>query len=295
MQRPLSFALPLAVPLILLAACAGGEKSAQATPDSAAATPVAAAASTPPEVTIVATDFAYEAPDTIAGGLVSLKLVNNGKTLHHVQLLRLLDGKTYADLTEGLKHMKPGSPPPPWIEDVVGPNSPEPGAESRLIRELTPGNYAIICFVDTPDHVPHVMKGMIKSLTVTAPPATVAAAPASDITVQMTDYDWALSSPLTAGKHVIRLENMSQQSHEMFIAKLDEGKTKDDFLKWGMTFQGPPPGKAIGGTSGQKKGDVAYLPVDLTPGNYLLVCFLPDAKDGKPHLAHGMIKEIAVS
>ena len=42
MQRPLSFALPLAVPLILLAACAGVEKGAQATPDSAAATPVAA-------------------------------------------------------------------------------------------------------------------------------------------------------------------------------------------------------------------------------------------------------------
>ena len=86
-------------------------------------------------MTIVARDFAYDAPDSIAGGMVTLKLVNQGSTYHHVQLVRLLDGKTFTDLTDGLKQMQPGSPPPPWIEDVVGPNSPEPGGESRLIRE----------------------------------------------------------------------------------------------------------------------------------------------------------------
>ncbi len=136
---------------------------------------------------------------------------------------------------------------------------------------------------------------MIKALTVVAPTGEVVTAPTSDVTVQMTDYDWTLSAPLTAGKHMIRLENLAQQSHEMFIAKLDSGKTKEDFLKWGMTFAGPPPAKAMGGTSGQKKGDVAFVPVDLAPGNYLFVCFLPDAKDGKPHLAHGMIKEFTIS
>lgn len=272
----------------VLAACSGTEQQPAA--DSAAT-----AAASPPEVTIVATDFAYQAPDTIEGGMVTLKLVNQGQTYHHVQMVRLLDGKTYGDLVEGLKQMQPGAAPPPWIEDVVGPNSPEPGGESRLIRELAPGNYALICFIDTPDHVPHVAKGMVKSLTVTAPTGAVAAAPVSDVTVQMTDYDWSVAPALTAGKHVIRLENMAEQSHEMFIVKLDEGKTKEDFLAWGATFQGPPPGKAMGGTSGQKKGDVAFVPVDLAPGNYLFVCFLPDAKDGKPHLAHGMIKEVAVS
>ncbi len=288
MPRTLAFAIPL----VLLAACAGGEKTSDAAPDTTAA---ASAATSPPEITIVAKDFAFEAPDTIAGGLVSLKLVNNGTTYHHVQLVRLLDGKTFTDLTEGFKTMKPGEPPPPWIEDVAGPNAPEPGGESRLIRELTPGNYAMICFVDTPDHIPHLMKGMMKPLTVTAPATQVAALPTSDVTVQATDYDWTMTAPLTAGKHVIRMENLAQQSHELFLVKLDSGKTKDDFLKWGATYAGAVPGKAMGGTSAQKSGEVAYLPVDLTPGNYLLVCFVPDAKDGKPHLAHGMIKEFAIS
>lgn len=288
MKRPLSLALPV----FLLAACASGEKSPQPASDSAAAQ---AAPATPPEVTIVARDFAYQAPDTIAGGMVTLKLVNEGTTYHHVQLIRLLDGKTIADLTEGLKQMKSGMAPPPWMEDVVGPNTPEPGGESRLIRDLSPGNYAILCFIDTPDHVPHMMKGMLKGLTVTTPVTATVAAPASDVTIQMTDYDWTLSTPLTSGKHVIRMENLAQQSHEMFILKLDDGKTKDDLVKWGMTYDGPVPGKAMGGTSAQHSGEVAYLPVDLTAGNYLLVCFVPDAKDGKPHLQHGMIKEFTVS
>jgi len=34
--------------------------------------------------------------------------------------------------------------------------------------------------------------------------------------------------------------------------------------------------------------------LDLAPGEYGLLCFLPDAKDGKPHFVHGMHKQITV-
>jgi len=33
---------------------------------------------------------------------------------------------------------------------------------------------------------------------------------------------------------------------------------------------------------------------DFAPGNYALVCFIPDSKDGKPHYAHGMTKQFNV-
>jgi hypothetical protein len=32
----------------------------------------------------------------------------------------------------------------------------------------------------------------------------------------------------------------------------------------------------------------------LTAGEYGLLCFIPDAKDGKPHFVHGMIKQFVV-
>ncbi len=274
--------------LATLAACRSGEQ--QPATDSVAATPA-----TPPEVSIVATDFAFQAPDTVAGGMVTLKLVNQGSTYHHVQLVRLLDGKTFGDLMEGMKQMKPGAPPPPWMEDVVGPNTPEPGGESRLTRELTPGNYAILCFIDTPDKVPHLAKGMTKALTVVAPTGPAAAAPVADVTVQMTDYTWTVTPEFKAGRNVVRLENQAEQAHEMFIMRLGEGKTVDDVMAWGASYAGPLPGTALGGSTGQKKGDIAYVTFDLTPGNYLLLCFLPDAKDGKAHLEHGMVKPFTIS
>jgi hypothetical protein len=35
--------------------------------------------------------------------------------------------------------------------------------------------------------------------------------------------------------------------------------------------------------------------MDLPPGEYGLVCFVPDAKDGKPHFMHGMITQLTIS
>jgi hypothetical protein len=43
------------------------------------------------------------------------------------------------------------------------------------------------------------------------------------------------------------------------------------------------------------KGETNDIPLDLTPGNYALLCFIPDAKDGKPHIMHGMMKDFTVS
>ncbi len=281
----------LAAAVGALSACAG---DAAKPADTTAAAPVATSVE-PTVVTITAKDFAYDAPDTISAGVVTLKLVNQGPELHHVQLMRLDDGKTVADLTEGLKQMKPGSPPPPWIHDVAGPNSPIPGGEQSLTQQLEPGNYVIICMIPSADHVPHAMKGMLRALTVVPATGATAPLPTADITVGMTDYAWEVTPAITAGKHVIKLTNSAEQSHEMFIAQLAPGKTVAEMAAWAENPQGPPPGKPIGGISGMPKGGEVYLPVDLTPGEYGLLCFLPDAKDGKPHIAHGMLKQFTVN
>jgi hypothetical protein len=60
-------------------------------------------------------------------------------------------------------------------------------------------------------------------------------------------------------------------------------------------MEGPPPGKPLGGISGLDVEGSQYFTADFAPGNYALVCFLPDAKDGKPHFAHGMIQQITVN
>ena len=44
-----------------------------------------------------------------------------------------------------------------------------------------------------------------------------------------------------------------------------------------------------------QNGGVNYMTLDLTPGTYAFYCFVPDAKDGQPHVAHGMVREITVN
>ena len=55
-------------------------------------------------------------------------------------------------------------------------------------------------------------------------------------------------------------------------------------------YVGAPPGR-VARPPRELRG---FTTVDLEPGEYALICFIPDDKDGKPHVAHGMISQITV-
>jgi len=254
----------------------------------------AAPAAAPSVVTVRARDFAFDAPSEIAGGTVTFQFFNDGPNLHHVQLIRLSDGKTLADLQGAMK--APG-PLPAWATVAGGPNAVDPGHEITETIEVAPGDYAIICFVDTPDHVPHVMKGMAHPLHVNPAPAGAAAVPATpaDLTITLSDYNFDLSDSVTAGTKSIDVVVSPGQPHELVIFRLLPGKTMQDFMQWGATYQGPLPGNVLGGTTAAVSGIPQRITVDFTPGEYVLICFVPDATDGKPHMMHGMVRTFTVS
>jgi hypothetical protein len=247
-------------------------------------------------VTVTATDYAFQAPDTIASGRTTFHLVNKGPDMHHVWLVKLEQGKTLADLVEATK--TPG-PLPKWAVEVGGPNTPMPGGESWATVDLEAGRYVMACVIPAKtDGQPHFMKGMVKELAVTArrgvPQAGKSVAPAADVVMTLDDYDFRVSSPITTATKTIRLRNVAEQTHEAIIIKLDPGTTVQQFLGAMEKPQGPPPGALIGGITGIAKGRTVDIPASFTPGDYALICFVPDAKDGKPHLAHGMVKQFSV-
>ncbi len=260
--------------------------------DSAAAENAAPATTLAPAhaLAIAAADFAFAAPDTVPAGWTRITLTNNGPSLHHVQLVRLDDGHTLADLHQA---MTSAGPPPAWAVFVGGPNAAVPGASAVGDVDLKPGNYAIICVIPDSTGRPHVMSGMARPLTVVSGPET--AEPTADATVKLVDYGFEESAPLTAGHHVIRVENAGQQPHELVMVQLAPGKTAQDVATYVEgNMQGDPPGKPIGGVTGIVPGDASYFEVDLTPGDYAYLCFFP-GPDGKPHVAHGMIRQFTVS
>jgi hypothetical protein len=152
----------------------------------------------------------------------------------------------------------------------------------------------MLCLVDLPDHVPHFAKGMVKPLKVTAAAGTPAVAPTPDVTISLVDYNFAVKGNLTAGKHTIKIENNGPQVHEIEIIRFAPGKTMKDLGDWMAKPEGPPPANGIGGLAATLKGGSAFYNVELTPGKYVMICFVPDAKDGKPHMEHGMVKEFEV-
>jgi hypothetical protein len=269
---------------------APGADTAPAAGDTPAAAAAAAPAAAP--ITIIATDFKFDMPATIAAGPVSLRLVNSGKELHQAQIVRLEDGKTMADLETAMKHE---GPPPPWLHFVGGPNGTAPGQEATGMVSLTPGQYVLLCFIPSADGVPHNMKGMLQPFEVTAGAAS-ATLPAAQDTVRLADYSFESSRPMTPGKHTFLVTNTATQPHELVLLRLAPGKTVQDFGTWATTggMKGPPPALPLGGVGVIDGGGSGAFTADLTPGDYGLICFVPDAKDGKPHLMHGMMRQISV-
>jgi hypothetical protein len=247
-------------------------------------------------VTVTTTDYAFQAPDTIAAGRTTFHLVNKGPDMHHIWLIKLEQGKTLKDLIEATK--TPG-PLPKWAVEVGGPNTPMPGGESWATLDLEAGRYVMACVIPAKtDGQPHFMKGMVKEVAVTTrrgvQQAGKTVAPAADVVMTLDDYDFRVSSPITTATKTIRLRNVAEQTHEAILIKLDPGTTVQQFLGAMEKPQGPPPGALIGGITGIAKGRTVDIPTSFTPGDYALICFVPDAKDGKPHLAHGMVKQFSV-
>ena len=242
-------------------------------------------------VTVTGKDFKFDAPDEIPAGLTEFRFLNKGPSIHHMQILRLTNGKTFGDLSAALKRQ---GPPPKWMKEVGGPNAPAPGTESNATLMLEPGNYAIICFVDI-GGAPHFTKGMLRPFKVVAPSGPAASTPTPDVTATLYDYNFRLSAPILAGTRTIKVQNTASQPHELELVQLAPGKTANDFLAWaGGGMKGPPPAKPIGGIAGLERGMSQTFTANFTPGNYAFICFIPDAKDGKPHFTHGMTKDFSV-
>ena len=242
-------------------------------------------------VTVTASDFAFQAPATIPAGLTTFRLLNKGPELHHVQLVKIEDRHTVQELMAGASH---AGPPPPWITFMGGPNAPVPGGESQATLNLGPGSYALLCFIPSADGVPHIMKGMVKPITVT--PADSRAFPVDepDARITLRDYSYEITPAIAAGPRTIRVANAAEQPHEVILVRLASGRTAADMVQWLHKMQGPPPGAPVGGTTMLSKGTANDVTADFEPGEYALLCMVPDAGDGKPHVAHGMVRQITV-
>jgi len=236
-------------------------------------------------------DFAYTLPDSLPAGLTTFEMTNDGKELHQAVFFRLEGGKRLADLLEAMK----GGTEPRWAVPVGGPQGPAPGRVASATINLRPGRYAVLCVIPSGDGVPHLMKGMAKEIMVTGKGVAKAEMPKADVHVRLHDYGFELDRPLRVGKQLVQVSVAPGQPHEIALIKLMPGKTWQEFVHWVEKPSGPPPADFIGGIAPMVGEHDAQFPLELTPGEYVFLCFIPDAKDQQPHFLHGMVKQFKVA
>lgn len=246
-------------------------------------------------VTVTASDYAFVIPDSVASGVTTFRLMNHGAEIHHMQIVRLDSGKTMSDLQTAMQ--QPGLPPA-WAVFVggVGVIPPHGHGGSSITANLKPGQHVLLCFIPSPDGMPHIARGMVRPFVVTQAASVVQAGmPKADYILNLYDYNFDFDKPVKAGRRVIQVKNSATQFHEAMLVKLPPNTAVTALTDWmsgGM--KGPPPAMPNGGVQAINPGEENFLTVDLEPGDYALYCFVP-APDGKEHVVHGMLKKFTVT
>ena len=182
-----------------------------------------------------------------------------------------------------------------------GPSVINPGLKTSVVLDLAEGQYVLACFLPSPDGVPHLAKGMVSALEVTAAPEDAVDVPEQVASVTLKVFSFTgVPSKLKAGENTIRVVHAGEEPHEMAVVKLN-GITVEQV---GEMLSGPPPAGApagpppfefVGGYQAIMPGDSGWAVLDLEAGEYGLICLIPSpANQFKPHFALGMLASITV-
>jgi hypothetical protein len=265
-----------------------------------AAVLLAAACSTPPPtatpvpmpaVTVEVSDAGISAPAEMPAGLVAVTVNNSGQAPHAPLFARLNDGVTQEQFMETMTTDESGMAALALVS-LLGGAQVQPGASQQMTFDFKPGNYIALDMGEGPPQ--------IANFTATAGSGAAPAEPVAAVNADLIDFQFALPDQIKAGAQTWKIENKGGQWHEMAIFKLNEGVTVEDLMAMMMSGEepdGPPPFEEMAFWAPMSQGERAWLTVDLPPGVYTVLCFLPDFASDPPksHLEHGMVRTLTVT
>lgn len=253
-------------------------------------------------VEVIATDFAFQAPDTIPAGWTTLRLVNQGAQTHFVVLDQMPAGRTLDDYiaavstpfdsawnglqrgTLAKSEVGPllGKLLPPWFAEVRqtgGVGLVAPGEQATATIQLDPGTYILECYVKAPDGTFHTALGMARQLTVADRPSR-AAAPSAGFEIAFDGGGMTAPAGIGPGRHTVAVHYRQAAegllANDVHVARLPDGVEADSVVPWmdWMNVGGlraPAPVSFLGGVQEMPVGNTAYFTVELEPGRYLWI------------------------
>ncbi len=223
-------------------------------------------------VVFVAHDYGFRGPDRLPAGLTTVRIVNEGQDLHHIQFVKLLQGKSAADFRAAVA--ADPSRLPGWVQYAGGPNAHPAGSHTSATVNLTEGNYVLICWIPDKHGVPHVTLGMQKALSVRGGKPMRVSQPKPSMAIKQVDYQFILSRRVKSGLQTIEVTNLGNQPHELVVVKLmPDATVRDVIASFEPGASGPPQGELVSGITAIENGQRAYFTGEFEPGRYgLLLC-----------------------
>ncbi len=226
------------------------------------------------------------APDSVAAGWTRLEVLEDGAG-HILVLFRLPPSGAGSGLDGFLAELDTA---PTTTAPALG--GPEVGDTGAVVLRLDPGEHLLACVRRGADGHRHAFTGEVKRVVVRAADAAGDSGPdTTGAQVRLADFAFAGPATWPAGPQLVRVENVGAQLHHLVLARLEPGRTMEDWV------EAEKPGKiakAIAGVARMSPGQTAYLPVDLVAGDYVLYCLITDPGSGMVHVEMGMRRGIRV-
>ena len=247
------------------------------------------------ELHVRATDDTLELPASVPAGRYLLTLENASTGLAGAYPIQRPENLDAAQMQAGVQEAiaSPEGRIPDWFYEVAavgGPFAP-PAGQTQTIVDLEPGAYGVM----------NPGNGTVVALDVTTEAAspTPTPEPTAAIAVEMREYAYVgVPERVTPGPQVWRVTNAGDQPHEMALLRAPVGTTFDQVMAvltappdappqpGGLAFTDLAP---VGGVGYLSPGRTAWAVLDLEPGTYVGLCFVPDRETGMPHAAMGMV------
>jgi hypothetical protein len=259
-----------------------------------------------PELHIRITDTGFEVQPEIEAGRYVAVVENAITDPSHgasylgdagADLMRLPEGVTLKQVRESLADLPDEGPGtiemPEWVNDAVWAGGPIAAFEgtARTIVDLTPGTWVVLATNLGGAQSPQPL--MVTGTSSTTP---IDMAPVkADVPVKLQDFAFVgLPERVEQGSQIWELTNVSDQPHMMAVSKLPAGTTQEAVSALiaqaspapeGLSFEDFSPAPGVGYLSA---GQTAWAVLDLEPGSYVALCFVPDRETGMPHVLMGM-------
>lgn len=290
---PRRLAATLAVVALALVATACGDTDPATSPDTTlVADPASANADPATELDVVAGEYTFAlSADTVAAGRLPLELRNEGVEPHQLMVAKLHDGVTVEDYLAAYEEGAAAASA--LVDEAGGVNAVDAGAVRTGYADLEPGRYIVVCFLPSPEGPSHLHEGMVAGLTVVDGAELPEPTAAGELTMQ--DFGFVLPEDGLGEAGTYRVVNAGPSDHELALMRIEDGKTFGDvvtYLQGG--FKGVAPVAFVGGAGGVEPGADTFVDLDLDPGEYVAICFLPDAASGKVHAELGMVSTFTV-